>query len=198
MGDDFINNILQLSLKEIFMFVLSPFLIAVYSIVKNQFLKNQFMSELKNSEKIRSLLISLSMRLHFLESTTAIVLRRHNGGIWANGKSMQRFSIYESLSINHNLTEFSSYLENCNMSKFHPIISPSVLVDVISLDEIKSFFLYDFLKKEGVKYLIVSKISNINKLNGLLIILLHDSPNYNKSEFNKIKLISEEIGKYFK
>lgn len=195
--DNLFHNILSIGLKEIFIFALSPLIIAIYQILKNQKLKNEILLELKNSEKIRNLLISLSMRLHFLDSTVAIVLRRHNGAKWSNGQSMQKLSIYEYLSINHNHTELSNYLESVNISKFKNLLNHNVTIDLISICDLKNFYLYDILLKENIKYLIVSKIESGKKLNGLLIILSTDIPNYSKPEFRKIKLISNEIGKFF-
>ena len=195
--DSFILKLLDLGLKDIFIFLLSPLIISVYTIIKNILYRNSIKLELKNVEKIRNLLISLSMRLHFLDSTICLVLRRHNGGLWSNGKSMQKFSLYESLSINHSLSSMSNYLDNCNISKFAIFFNRNLYIDIIPVIELKNFFLYDILIKENIKYIVLSKIKNGKDLNGLLIILLNDSPYYSKSEFNKIKLLSEEIGKLF-
>jgi hypothetical protein len=193
---DLLVNLSSISLKEFLFFVLSPLVYAVYKVYSIQKHKNLIDQEIFRNNQYKDILIELSFSLKYLNSSIGIILRCHNGEYWLNGKSMLKLSLYDLLSINQNKTDIYKFLNNIPITLFSSLINNKL--DIIPIDEIKNFYLYPILSSENFKYLLCSPILNSKKnLSGLVLILLKESPAWDRKEFLNINLLSKKIGNFF-
>lgn len=183
------------SVKEFIAFLLSPLIYAIYKTIINYRTKHLIDDQIFKNQNYKDILIQLSFSLKYLNSTIGIVLRTHNGEYWLNGSSMYKLSLYDLLSINQTKTDIYKFMNNVPITLFSDLINKDL--DIVSVNDIKSFYLYPILLAENFKYLLCLPISKHNKLQGLVLILLKDEPAWDKREFLNLKLLAQKIGNFF-
>lgn len=175
----------------------------------NHFRSKKILDDIQTSQKIRSAIQRAEYTRAAVGADRVLVTQLHNGGRFISGRSMNKLSIVQDLSIDSLDSvllnkSFDRALVDVYVSQFADILSIATSrrnYDIISTSDLgRDFIFNNEVKNDKINYIIIVKIQRKKKILGYLFYIFtgENVPEHNRNNINKLINLGLEIGELVK